>query len=106
MAVQGPIPVEFAQVFPRALFAAGTFEPVRDFDRGGEGLVSVGTGPRDAACDGGRARPHLGVRSEADGTGVRPGAVRPVRPVRRRPRRQAARPHPDPGIPVRRCPGR
>ena len=32
MAVQGPIPVEFAQVFPRGLFAAGTFEPVRDFD--------------------------------------------------------------------------
>jgi len=32
MAVQGPIPVEFAQVFPRGLFAAGVFEPVRDFD--------------------------------------------------------------------------
>jgi hypothetical protein len=32
MAVQGPIPVEFAQVFPRGLFAAGTFEPVRDFE--------------------------------------------------------------------------
>jgi hypothetical protein len=32
MAVQGPIPVEFAQVFPRGLFAAGAFEPVRDFD--------------------------------------------------------------------------
>ena len=32
MAVQGPIPVEFAQVFPRGVFAAGAFEPVRDFD--------------------------------------------------------------------------
>jgi hypothetical protein len=32
MAVQGPIPVEFAQVFPRGLFAAGGFEPVRDFE--------------------------------------------------------------------------
>jgi hypothetical protein len=32
MAVQGPIPVEFAQMFPRGLFAAGAFEPVRDFD--------------------------------------------------------------------------
>ena len=32
MAVQGPIPVEFAQVFPRGLFAAGAFEPVRDFE--------------------------------------------------------------------------
>ena len=32
MAVQGPIPVEFGQVFPRGVFAAGGFEPVRDFD--------------------------------------------------------------------------
>ena len=32
MAVQGPIPVEFASVFPRGVFAAGAFEPVRDFE--------------------------------------------------------------------------
>ena len=32
MAVQGPIPVEFAHVFPRGAYAAGPFEPVRDFD--------------------------------------------------------------------------
>ena len=32
MAVQGPIPVEFAQVFPHGAFAAGGFEPVRDFE--------------------------------------------------------------------------
>jgi hypothetical protein len=32
MAVQGPIPVEFAAVFPRGVFAAGGFEPVRDFE--------------------------------------------------------------------------
>src|ERR1017187_9568487 len=32
MAIQGPIPVEFGQVFPRGLFAAGGFEAVRDFD--------------------------------------------------------------------------
>src|SRR5260370_1246969 len=32
MAVQGPIPVEFGQVFPRGVFAAGGFEPVRDFE--------------------------------------------------------------------------
>src|SRR5216684_6038066 len=31
-AVQGPIPVEFGQVFPRGVFAAGGFEPVRDFE--------------------------------------------------------------------------
>jgi hypothetical protein len=32
MAVQGPIPVEFGQVFPRGVFAVGGFEPVRDFE--------------------------------------------------------------------------
>jgi hypothetical protein len=32
MALQGPIPVEFGHVFPCGAFAAGTFEPVRDFD--------------------------------------------------------------------------
>jgi hypothetical protein len=32
MAVQGPIPVEFGQVFPRGVYAVGGFEPVRDFD--------------------------------------------------------------------------
>jgi hypothetical protein len=32
MALQGPIPVEFASVFPRGVFAAGGFEPVRDFE--------------------------------------------------------------------------
>jgi hypothetical protein len=30
--MQGPIPVESAQVFPRGVFAAGVFEPVRDFE--------------------------------------------------------------------------
>jgi hypothetical protein len=33
VALQGPIPVEFGVVFPHGAFAAGTFEPVRDFDR-------------------------------------------------------------------------
>ena len=32
MAVQGPIPVEFGQVFPRGVYATGGFEAVRDFD--------------------------------------------------------------------------
>lgn len=32
MALQGPIPVEFRHVFPDGVYAAGTFEPVRDFD--------------------------------------------------------------------------
>jgi hypothetical protein len=32
MAVQGPISVEFGTVFPRGAFAAGAFEPVRDFE--------------------------------------------------------------------------
>jgi hypothetical protein len=32
MALQGPIPVEFGAVFPAGAFAAGAFEPVRNFD--------------------------------------------------------------------------
>jgi hypothetical protein len=32
MALQGPIPVEFGQVFPEGVYAAGGFEAVRDFD--------------------------------------------------------------------------
>ena len=32
MAIQGPIPVEFGQVFPAGVYAAGGFEAVRDFD--------------------------------------------------------------------------
>ena len=33
MALQGPIPVDFGTVFPLGVYAAGVFEPVRDFDR-------------------------------------------------------------------------
>jgi hypothetical protein len=33
MALQGPIPVEFSQVFPEGVYAAGGFEAVRDFVR-------------------------------------------------------------------------
>jgi hypothetical protein len=32
MALQGPIPVEFAYAFPRGAFVAGAFEAVRDFE--------------------------------------------------------------------------
>ena len=32
MALQGPIPVEFGVVFPFGAYAAGAFEPVRNFD--------------------------------------------------------------------------
>lgn len=32
MALQGPIPVEFGTVFPSGAYAAGAFEPVRNFD--------------------------------------------------------------------------
>src|ERR1700761_23396 len=31
--MQGPIPVEFGMVFPHGVYAAGAFEPVRDFER-------------------------------------------------------------------------
>ncbi len=37
MALQGPIPVEFGLVFPEGVFAAGGFEPVRDFDASSNG---------------------------------------------------------------------
>jgi hypothetical protein len=37
MALQGPIPVEFGHVFPDGVYAAGVFEPVRDFDASGNG---------------------------------------------------------------------
>lgn len=32
MALQGPIPVEFGLIFPCGAFAAGSFEPVRNFE--------------------------------------------------------------------------
>jgi len=32
MALQGPIPVEFGNVFAHGAYAAGGFEPMRDFD--------------------------------------------------------------------------
>jgi hypothetical protein len=32
MALQGPIPVQFSQVFPHGAYAAGAIEPVRDFE--------------------------------------------------------------------------
>jgi hypothetical protein len=37
VALQGPIPVEFALVFPDGVYAAGVFEPVRDFDASSNG---------------------------------------------------------------------
>src|SRR5258708_13878985 len=37
VALQGPIPVQFAQVFPHGAFAAGVIEPVRDFDASKDG---------------------------------------------------------------------
>jgi hypothetical protein len=37
VALQGPIPVDFALVFPDGVYAAGVFEPVRDFDASSNG---------------------------------------------------------------------
>lgn len=37
MALQSPIPVEFRLVFPAGVYAAGVFEPVRDFDASSNG---------------------------------------------------------------------
>src|ERR1700761_1938479 len=33
MAIQGPIPLEFGVAFPGGVFAAGAFEPVRNFEK-------------------------------------------------------------------------
>ena len=37
MAVQGPIPVQFSQMYPHGAYAAGVIEPVRDFDASKDG---------------------------------------------------------------------
>jgi hypothetical protein len=37
VALQGPIPVDFGLVFPDGVYAAGAFEPVRDFDASSNG---------------------------------------------------------------------
>jgi hypothetical protein len=37
VALQGPIPVPFSQVYPHGAFAAGVIEPVRDFDASKDG---------------------------------------------------------------------
>ena len=37
MALQGPIQVQFAHVFPHGAFAAGVIEPVRDFEASKDG---------------------------------------------------------------------
>ena len=37
MALQGPIPIDFGLVFPAGVYAAGGFEPVRDFDASSNG---------------------------------------------------------------------
>ena len=95
MALQGPIPVEFAQVFPRGVFAAGPFEPVRDFDASkGDRFVQSkdkATGPAAVGRRGDRRRPGgagevaagqgrggrpAGAACAASGDAVRPGGVR------------------------------
>ena len=85
-------------------------------DRGATGagkrLLPVGPDPGHAPRHGRRAGPGLRVRPEADGTGVRPGHLRPVRVLRRRPRRHRRPPgsrrrrHAGPGPPVRGQPAR
>src|SRR5215469_4222331 len=37
MAITGAIPIEFSQAFPAGAFAAGGFEPVRDFEASKDG---------------------------------------------------------------------
>ena len=54
--------------------------------RGRESLAAVGTDPGHVPADASRAGPGAGRRPEADGAGLRPGHLRPVRLLRRRPR--------------------
>ncbi len=56
MALQGPIPVEFAAVFPHGVFAAGGFEPVRDFDASKAGTGSSSPRTSRPGCRCGRSR--------------------------------------------------
>ena len=51
----------------------------------GKGVAAVGHHPRPAARPRRRHRPDTRRGPEADGTGLRPGPVRPVRPLRIRP---------------------
>ena len=55
--------------------------------RGREGLDHLGPDPRHALGHQRRAGPAAGRRPQADGTVLRPGDLRPLRHVRRRPRR-------------------
>ena len=55
MALQGPIPVEFATVFTHGVFAAGVFEAVRDFDAS-TGDRFVQSRDKTTGCRCGRSR--------------------------------------------------
>ena len=51
MALQSPIPVEFGAVFPSGAYAAGAFDPVRNFDAStGESSSSPTTRPPGCRC--------------------------------------------------------
>ena len=95
MALQGPIPVNFAQVFPRGVFAAGPFEPVRDFEAskgdrfvqskdkhdraaavGGRGHRRRPGGAAEVAAGQGRRSRPAGAARAASGDAVHPGGVR------------------------------
>jgi integrase len=71
MALQGPIPVEFTVVFPSGAYAAGAFEPVRNFEAStGRRMVGI----PDAIIPALRA--HLSVFGKDEpGALVFPGAM-------------------------------
>ena len=76
MALQGPIPVEFGVVFPSGAYAAGAFEPVRNFDAStGEKFVQSNdktTGHAAVGDRGHRPRP-AGADAGGQGQGRRAG---------------------------------
>ena len=86
MSVQGPIPVEFGTVFPAGAYAAGAFDPVRNFDAStGESFRPVPRqGHRGAAVGDRGHRPRPGrAHPGGQGQGRRPGpAGRPHGAVR------------------------
>ena len=66
MAVQGPIPVEFAHVFPRGVFAAGPEEGAGGVRQGGGVVAPAGDTPRGAPGGARRAGGAMAPADDAD----------------------------------------
>ncbi|SDM39990.1 hypothetical protein SAMN05421874_1741 [Nonomuraea maritima] len=58
MALQGPIPVTFAMVFPHGCYIVGEVEPVKDFDASTGGRFRPNWWPSSGRTSTGTARPR------------------------------------------------